>query len=80
DDRLAGGTGRVFDWATIPEWSRRVRLFLAGGLAPENVATAVERVRPFAVDASSRLERSPGIKDEARLRSFFAALARVREE
>jgi indole-3-glycerol phosphate synthase/phosphoribosylanthranilate isomerase len=49
------------------------RVVLAGGLSPENVAGAIEAVRPWAVDASSSLERSPGIKDHDRVRAFVAA-------
>lgn len=69
-----GGTGRTFDW----EIARRVRelvpkLFLAGGLSPENVAEAIRVVRPFAVDACSRLESAPGRKESERVRSFLAA-------
>lgn len=74
DGRERGGTGRTFDW----EIARRVRelvpkLFLAGGLAPENVCEAIETVRPFAVDACSRLEIEPGRKDPSRLLSFLAS-------
>jgi indole-3-glycerol phosphate synthase/phosphoribosylanthranilate isomerase len=49
------------------------RLVLAGGLGPENVRTAIEAVRPWAVDASSSLESEPGVKDHARVRAFVAA-------
>ena len=49
------------------------RLVLAGGLGPENVADAIAAVRPWAVDASSSLETSPGIKDHARVRAYVAA-------
>jgi indole-3-glycerol phosphate synthase/phosphoribosylanthranilate isomerase len=49
------------------------RVVLAGGLAPENVRAAIDAVRPWAVDASSRLEREPGIKDHARVRAFVEA-------
>jgi phosphoribosylanthranilate isomerase len=69
-----GGTGRVVDW----EIAKRVRalvprLFLAGGLAPENVAEAIAAVDPFAVDACSGLEGAPGRKDAKRVRAFIAA-------
>ena len=46
---------------------------LAGGLSPDNVRTAIERVRPWAVDASSSLEVEPGVKDHARVRAFVEA-------
>ena len=49
------------------------RVMLAGGLGPENVAEAIAAVRPWAVDASSSLEHSPGIKDHARVRAYVAA-------
>jgi phosphoribosylanthranilate isomerase len=47
---------------------------LAGGLSPENVAGAIARVRPWAVDASSSLELEPGVKDHARVRAFVEAV------
>ncbi len=49
------------------------RIVLAGGLGPENVRAAIHAVRPWAVDASSRLEREPGVKDHARVRAFVEA-------
>jgi indole-3-glycerol phosphate synthase/phosphoribosylanthranilate isomerase len=49
------------------------RLMLAGGLSPENVREAIDKVRPWAVDASSSLEREPGVKDHARVRAFVEA-------
>ena len=49
------------------------RVMLAGGLGPENVAAAIEAVRPWAVDASSSLELEPGVKDHARVRAYVAA-------
>jgi indole-3-glycerol phosphate synthase / phosphoribosylanthranilate isomerase len=53
--------------------AERGRLMLAGGLSPDNVAAAIEAVRPWAVDASSSLESAPGIKDHARVRAFVEA-------
>lgn len=58
----AGGTGEVFDWDAIPEKLRR-KIILAGGLKPDNVAPAIQQVRPYAVDLSSGVESAPGIKD-----------------
>ncbi len=49
------------------------RIVLAGGLGPENVGTAIEAIRPWAVDASSRLEREPGVKDHARVHAYVQA-------
>jgi phosphoribosylanthranilate isomerase len=69
-----GGTGRVIDWEVAKLVRSLVpRLFLAGGLAPENVAEAIAAVDPFGVDACSRLESAPGRKDAARVRAFVAA-------
>lgn len=77
DSTRAGGTGRTFDWRSIEHVSSGVRLFLAGGLGPDNVADAISITRPFAVDVSSRLEHAPGEKDPERLAQFFAAIART---
>jgi phosphoribosylanthranilate isomerase len=74
----AGGTGRVWDWRSFPA-SHPVRLFVAGGLGAENVGEAIRVLRPFAVDASSRLEEAPGRKDPARVRAFISAV-RVADE
>lgn len=68
-----GGTGRTVDWTLAADVARRRRTYLAGGLGPDNVAEAIAAVRPYAVDASSRLEAAPGVKDPARLRAFLAA-------
>jgi hypothetical protein len=53
--------------------SAQGRVVLAGGLSPANVGAAIERVRPWAVDASSSLERTPGVKDHARVRAYVEA-------
>ena len=75
DPKLRGGTGRTSDWAVACEAARRLpRVFLAGGLSPENVGDAIAAVRPYAVDACSRLEISPGKKDHARMKQFVAAV------
>ena len=50
------------------------RVMLAGGLSPETVRDAIERVRPWAVDASSSLELEPGVKDHARVRAYVEAV------
>jgi indole-3-glycerol phosphate synthase / phosphoribosylanthranilate isomerase len=79
DPNLRGGTGRTADWTAAREAARRLpRLFLAGGLTPENVGAAISSVRPYAVDACSALELSPGKKDRARMREFVAAVRAVK--
>jgi phosphoribosylanthranilate isomerase len=76
---LRGGTGRVFDWSIAQEVSKIVpKLYLAGGLSPENVAEAIETVRLYAVDACSSLEDRPGIKNHDRLRAFVTAVKSVK--
>jgi phosphoribosylanthranilate isomerase len=72
---LKGGTGRVTDWVVSREVRELVpKLFLAGGLSPENVASAITAVEPYAVDACSALEISPGKKDPDRVRAFVNAV------
>lgn len=65
-----GGTGLAFDWRLIPA-ELPLPIVLAGGLTPENVAQAVRRVRPWAVDVSSGVEREKGKKDAARIAAFI---------
>jgi len=78
DDVLRGGTGRVFDWSIAQRANRVVpKLFLAGGLSPENVAAAITTVRPYAVDACSSLESSPGKKNGERMRAFVQTVRDV---
>jgi phosphoribosylanthranilate isomerase len=77
---LKGGTGETFDWSLLEGHRSRTPLILSGGLHAGNVAEAIARVRPFAVDSASGTERAPGHKDEGRLRAFFAAVAATREE
>ena len=74
DRNLRGGTGQIIDWSLARRTRDLVpRLFLAGGLSPENVAGAVAAVEPYAVDACSALETSPGKKDAERMRAFVKA-------
>jgi len=75
DPNRPGGTGKTFDWNAAREAKQYGPIILAGGLTPANVARAVREVRPFAVDVASGVESAPGIKDPAKLRAFFAAVA-----
>lgn len=68
---VAGGTGARFDWSLLPD-ALSLPLVLSGGLDPENVAQAVAAVRPDAVDVSSGVEASKGIKDAARMAAFIS--------
>ncbi|RBA24077.1 phosphoribosylanthranilate isomerase [Herminiimonas fonticola] len=68
-----GGSGKVFDWSLIPE-NIAPRVVLSGGLSVQNATDAVTRVRPYAVDISSGVERDKGIKDLAKIRAFIAAV------
>jgi phosphoribosylanthranilate isomerase len=65
-----GGTGRAFDWGLIPS-SLPLPIVLAGGLTEDNVTEAIQRVRPWAVDVSSGVEREKGIKDAATIAAFI---------
>ena len=65
-----GGTGSTFDWALIPQ-QLPLPLILAGGLHQDNVADAIRRVRPWAVDVSSGVEATKGIKDAAKIAAFI---------
>jgi phosphoribosylanthranilate isomerase len=70
---LRGGTGETFDWTLLAARRSKVPLILSGGLDPGNVADAIDRVHPFALDSASGTESSPGHKDPVKLRAFFAA-------
>ena len=77
-NKLRGGTGQVFDWSVAQQAGKTIpKLFLAGGLSPENVENAVEIVSPFAVDACSALEDTPGKKNPERMRVFVNAVRGV---
>jgi phosphoribosylanthranilate isomerase len=67
------GSGQVFDWRLAEGTPGGVRLLLAGGLTPENVAEAISRVRPWGVDVATGVESAPGRKDPRKLRRFIEA-------
>ncbi len=67
-----GGTGNSFDWNILTELRQpNIPIFLSGGLSPDNVKAAVEKIGPFCVDVSSGVEKEPGKKDEALVSSFI---------
>ena len=70
DPHKAGGIGRQLDWALAAKAARLGTLILAGGLNPDNVAQAIETVKPYAVDVSTGVEISPGKKDHDKIRKF----------
>lgn len=72
-DAVTPGSGTSFDWDAAAAWRGHPRLVLAGGLAPGNVAQAVRSLMPHAVDVSSGVESSPGVKDHDLIRAFVAA-------
>lgn len=67
---IPGGTGTAFDWTLIPK-QLPLPVILSGGLDAENVAGAIKQVRPYAVDVSSGVEASKGIKDAAKIAAFI---------
>ncbi len=72
-----GGTGHLADWNFCRQLREASPVILAGGLAAENIAAAVASALPDAVDLSSSVESSPGVKNHEKLREFFAALKSV---
>ena len=76
DEELWGGSGRTFDWSLVPA-DIGLPVVLAGGLTPANVADAIARLRPYAVDVSGGVEQSPGIKDATRIAKFIEEVDRV---
>jgi phosphoribosylanthranilate isomerase len=74
DGKLRGGTGRIFDWRVVRRAGVKKRLFLAGGLTPENIAEAIRIARPYAVDVCSGVEARPGKKDTRRIAEFMRAV------
>jgi phosphoribosylanthranilate isomerase len=80
DTHQRGGTGRTFDWEIARRAKKYGRVFLAGGLTPENVGEAIRAARPYAVDVCSGVEARPGKKDPARLRRLMGAAKNAQEK
>ena len=74
--RIAGGHGAAFDWSLLKDWAPPKPWLLAGGLTPENVAAAILETGASAVDVSSGVERSRGLKDKDLVRAFLRAAKR----
>ena len=70
---LWGGTGGAFDWSVVPDNMARP-IVLSGGLRADNVSGAIRQVRPYAVDVSTGVEMSKGIKDAAKIAAFIGAV------
>ena len=75
----ASGSGQTADWDEARELARSCELILAGGLTPDNVAAAIEAVRPFGVDVSSGVERRRGEKDPGKIKEFVARVRAIEE-
>ncbi len=74
-DGMFGGAGETFPWPLALAAKRYGKIVVAGGLDGANVADAVRRIAPWGVDASSRLEKEPGVKDPRKVRAFLQAAA-----
>jgi phosphoribosylanthranilate isomerase len=80
DAKLRGGTGRRVDWNLAKRAGRKRRIFLAGGLTPENAAQAVNVARPYAIDVCSGVESRPGKKNAARMKALVQAVRSGRKK
>jgi phosphoribosylanthranilate isomerase len=77
DAKLYGGTGKTANWEIAREAAKLTRIFLAGGLSPDNIVEAIRAVEPFAVDVNSGVESAPGRKDASKLRRLKEEMERV---
>ena len=72
-ENVIGGTGKTFNWEVLKGHKFEKPVILSGGLTAENVADAIGSVNPYAVDVSSGVEKTPGIKDPRKIREFMKA-------
>ena len=72
-DNAYGGTGKTFNWNIIKDYQSQIKkpFILSGGLTSDNVRGAIEALNPYAVDVSSSVEQSPGIKDRRKMNLFM---------
>jgi phosphoribosylanthranilate isomerase len=70
-NKAFGGTGETWDWTKTPDL--KPKIIVAGGLDASNVRTAIDQAQPWGVDACSRIEKSPGLKDHDKMRRFIQA-------
>jgi phosphoribosylanthranilate isomerase len=75
-----GGTGHKANWELARKAAMRRPIILAGGLTPENVAEAIQHVRPWGVDVASGVESKPGKKDHRKMQNFFREVERANRE
>lgn len=78
-DGLYGGTGRTFPWPLAVEAKQFGPVIMAGGLDAANVGEAIRHVAPYGVDASSKLERKPGLKDHDKVKAYLEAARSAKE-
>jgi phosphoribosylanthranilate isomerase len=78
-DSATPGSGETYDWSVIATMPKGVRYVVSGGLHADNVAEAIDLVRPFGVDVSSGVEREPGRKDATKVRRFVQNAQRAFE-
>jgi len=74
-----GGTGKSFDWSLIPEELKN-KIILAGGVSSKNIEEIFVNIKPYAVDLVSSVEKSPGKKDEEKLKEFFNTVNKLRNK
>ena len=70
-DGPSPGSGHLFDWSLVGELPEGMRMILAGGLTPENIADAVQTVTPWGVDVATGVESAPGKKDAFKVKRFI---------
>lgn len=79
DRRRHGGSGKTFQWDIARRANRAGRIFLAGGLTPDNIGAAIRSAKPYAVDVCSGVEAKPGKKNPALVKDFMRAVREVQK-